>query len=240
MLYSTQNFVSTFPTSRPARMILQICNGLLCLCFSLFLIQQQAFDFGDNPLCAAKERLSTSERDLNAQFFFGQQQEPHPAPLPGSHLLMFPTLASKATARIPKACSTNATRFQRPLFAFTSVGGWRLEVGGWWGTHGFTNTELTLKKEVDERRDQTWVRSAQITLNLCLCWTPVPLLNPPYARHPAAVIKHSFISLHPLVQFGHVIPCLSRGNLHKRPERTHLIYCVCGCVWRSKKEERNM
>lgn len=70
---------------------------------------------------------------------------------------------------------------------------------------------------------------------------PFHSLSPPTldAHHPAAVIKHSFISLHPVVQFGHIIPCLSRGNLHKHSKRTHLFYRVWYTLW-SKKEGRNM
>lgn len=90
----------------------------------------------------------------------------------------------------------------------------------------------SLKKERGMKGERLLRRQSPFSTNhskslfvLDPCSTPsTPTI---YAHHPATVIKHSFISLHPLVQFGHVIPCLSRGNLHKRPKRTHLIYCVC-------------
>lgn len=85
--------------------------------------------------------------------------------------------------------------------------------GGWGG--GVGGTRLLCRQSPFSAN-----RSKSLFV-LDLCSTPSP---PTPTTQPW--LQHSFISLHPLVQFGHIIPCLSRGNLHKGPS-AHIWFIVC-------------
>lgn len=132
----------------------------------------------------------------------------------------------------------SSAQFRWSVFTFDSWG-MRRGVHAWihnpegWGKWGGWKERRLLRRQSPFSTNHS---KSLFVLDPCST-PPTPTL---YTHHPAAVIKHSFISLHPLVQFGHIIPCLSRGNLREWPEHTHLIYCVCRYAWRSKKEGRNM
>lgn len=237
LLYSTQRFVLTFPHF-PGQLVWYYIFVMAChLLFFFFLIssiffQRHACHFGDNPLRAAKRKGSVSGimvwmHDLCSKASTTSSSS-HGGPTYGRFQLDLP----RPRQRIPKARPTDATWFQCAVPA-VSFYIWSVEgtLGGGEGGHAWIPKHGTLEK-VRGMKGETRLlcRQSPFSANhskslfvLDPCSTP----SPPHAHHPAAVIKHSFISLHPLVQFGHIIPCLSRGNLHKRPERTHLIYCVC-------------
>lgn len=125
----------------------------------------------------------------------------------------------------------SSAQFRRSVFTFDpSRVLWEEGGHAWIPKHGTLEKARGMKGETRLlcRQSPFSANHSKSLFVLDPCSTP----SPPHAHHPAAVIKHSFISLHPLVQFGHIIPCLSRGNLHKRPERTQSdLLCVqdtCG------------
>lgn len=95
------------------------------------------------------------------------------------------------------------------------------------GHAGIHNHQTPFTKRGDKKRDWTSVSLSLFSTNhsnslfmLDLYSTPPP---------PVSSIKHSFISLHPFVQFGHIILCsgMSSFVIYELSEWIHLIYSVC-------------
>lgn len=240
LLYSTQRFVLTFPHF-PGQLVWYYIFAMAChlfffilffLLISSIFFQRHACHFGDNPLRAAKRKGSVSGIMIWMHDLCSKASTTSSSSHGGPHTDVSNSTFQGHGREFPKLVLLDATWFQRTVpavgFYIWSVEG---DFGGGEGGHAWIPKHGTLEKVRGMKGERRLLcRQSPFSANhfkslfvLDPCSTP----SPPHAHHPAAVIKHSFISLHPLVQFGHIIPCLSRGNLHKRPEHTHLIYCVC-------------
>lgn len=237
LLYSTQRFVLTFPHF-PGQLVWYYIFVMACHLFFLsffFLIssmffQRHACHLGDNPLCAAKRKGSVSGIMIWMHDLCSKASTTSSSSNGGPHADVSNSTFQGHGRELPKLVLLmqpgSSAQFRRSVFTFDpSRVLWEEGGHAWIPKHGTLEKARGMKGE-----NRLLCRQSPFSANhskslfvLDPCSTP----SPPHAHHPAAVIKHSFISLHPLVQFGHIIPCLSRGNLHKRPERTHLIYCVC-------------
>lgn len=106
-------------------------------------------------------------------------------------------------------------------------------------TQGYTNTKLHSRREEIKRETRLlchWVSSEQIILTLFML--DLDSAPPP----PVSSIKHSFISLHPFVQFGHIILCSGMSSIviYELSEWTHLIYSVCRYMEIQKGGKQNV
>lgn len=225
LLYSTRRSVLTFTNPQPACMMLHICHGLP-------FPQPQVFSSSDMPVTLEITHFVHRRRGLESAIMIWMHDLFSKAKIQlfswGPTYGCFQLKASKAAGRIPKACSIDATWFQCavPVVSFYI---WSARGGsGGEDTHGFATPKVE-ESEGDERGEQTSASPKTVQHKSLFVLDPCSTPSTPtlYTHHPAAVIKHGFISLHPLVQFGHIIPCLSRGNLHKRPQHTHIWFTVC-------------